>query len=366
MPRHKGLALALPLLGLAAISMLGAVPVAHATTTTLDMTACTATLGGTWSSGTCTLTTTYTILSGDTLEVPAGTTLTISGAGSIVVDSGGSLTVDSGGTVNVANSSISSESIDNQGTFTNSGTVNVAGSAVALAGIFNEGFTFTNSGTITINSGGISNAETFTNSGTIDIKNAGLIRNDFSLVNHGTINVENSGANTFGGIFNHGSFSTISNYGDGIINIANLGSSSKGIYNFQGTITNLGTINVKNSVGSGIDNFGIITNSGTIDIFGKIDNFGEIDNSGTITIECGGLLVNERGSTYNGFLPVQVTCTTTTSSSTTSRTTSTSTTTSVPVSVPEFPLGVAFLFAILVPILVVLRKWATSPRNSPL
>src|SRR6267143_3278238 len=119
-----GTAFALSILGLAAISVLGAIPVAYAATSQVDSAWCSPYPGFIWDSGTstCTLLTGYTISSGDTLEVPSGTTLTIAALGNIVVDGGGSLTVDSGGTISVENTG--GTGISNSGTLSNFGTIN--------------------------------------------------------------------------------------------------------------------------------------------------------------------------------------------------------------------------------------------------
>src|SRR5467141_4406821 len=91
----KGTMLSLYLLGLAAISVLGASPAAFAATRQVDSSWCSPFPDFLWDSGTstCTMFASYTVSSGDTLEVPSGTTLTIAALGNIVVDSGGSLTV---------------------------------------------------------------------------------------------------------------------------------------------------------------------------------------------------------------------------------------------------------------------------------
>src|SRR5437870_1199767 len=122
-PASMGSALSLSVLGLAAISVLGAIPPVYAATSQVNSTWCSPFPGFIWNSGTstCTLLTGYTISSGDTLEVPSGTTLAIAGLGNVVVDSGGSLTVDGGGTINVQTAG--TKGIDNSGTLTNSGTI---------------------------------------------------------------------------------------------------------------------------------------------------------------------------------------------------------------------------------------------------
>src|SRR6266480_1041959 len=150
MPASMGSALSLSVLGLAAISVLGAIPPAYAATSQVDSTWCSPFPGFIWDSGTstCTLLTGYTISSGDTLEVPSGTTLTIAALGNIVVDSGGTHTVDSGGTINVQTSG--TFGIDNSGTITNSASITISNTGASFGiRIFVPG-TLSSSGTMTI------------------------------------------------------------------------------------------------------------------------------------------------------------------------------------------------------------------------
>jgi len=197
--------------------LLGAIPLAHAATTGLDQATCIGAsypdLGGSWNipTSTCTLSAgTYTIGSGDTLEIPSGTTLTFSGPGRVTSPVGATLQVDSGGAIIVADVGATPglSVIDNEGTFTNSGTITVENSVSSSTGIANIG-TFTNSGTIIVEnpgdfSEGISNVGTITNTGTITIENSGSgsagIYNytPGAIDNYGTITVDNSGASSYG------------------------------------------------------------------------------------------------------------------------------------------------------------------------
>src|SRR6267143_6003702 len=135
-----GTAFALSIMGLAAISVLGAIPVAYAATSQVDSTWCSPFPAFLWDAGTstCTMFAGYTISSGDTLEVPSGTTLTIAALGHIDVNLGGSLTVDSGGTINIETSG--TDGILNSGILTNSGTITISNSGgVLTSGIENQG-----------------------------------------------------------------------------------------------------------------------------------------------------------------------------------------------------------------------------------
>jgi fibronectin-binding autotransporter adhesin len=244
--------------------LLSVIPFAYATTTSLDQATCTGAiypdLDASWDipTSTCTLTSSYTILSGDTLEIPSGTTLAISTGGQISIDSGSTLAIDSGGTL----------------------TIGVA------EGIYFVGGTITNSGTLTI--------ENF-------IGELGISQNGSggTIVNFGTLTIENSEP------FSVGTYHiVITNTNSGTINIVNTGGT--GIDDEYASITNSGTIDVENS-GSGsvgIDNYASITNEpgGYIFDHGSIINQGGatvINNAdATIIIECGGTFTQEPGSTF--------------------------------------------------------------------
>ncbi len=163
---HVRVAVAFALVGIFA---LGVVPAAHAATTiTLNSSTCVSPIGGSWSSGTCTVSggSGYTISTGDTLEVPSGTTLTTTSNGFISVAGGASLTVDSGGIINIQDND--GDGISSFGTITNHGTINIETSGAVTTGIanFTPGGVIYNYGTINIeNTGGtgVDNFGTITN-----------------------------------------------------------------------------------------------------------------------------------------------------------------------------------------------------------
>ncbi|MDA4114991.1 MAG: hypothetical protein OK442_00375 [Thaumarchaeota archaeon] len=225
--------------------LLGGIPFAYATTTGLDQATCTGTsypaLGGSWDipTSTCTLSAgTYTISSGDTLEIPSGATLSFSGSGRVTSPIGATLEVDSGGAITVEDPGAAPglSVIDNEGSFTNSGTITIENSVMDSQGIANIG-SFTNSGTITIeNSGtdteGITNVGSFTNSGTITIENsgsgsAGIVNFSAGIItNSGTITVDNSGTGSVG-VANTG---TITDLNCGVVVIIHTVSGGGGTY----------------------------------------------------------------------------------------------------------------------------------------
>jgi hypothetical protein len=151
---------------LAGIFALGFIPAAHAATIPLNSSTCVYPIGGSWSSGTCTLSTGYTISTGDTLEVPSGTTLTIISTGFLSVAGGAFLTIDSGGIINIQVND--GDGISSFSTITNRGTINIETSGAATDGIANfiPGGVIYNYGTINIeNTGGtgVDNLGTITN-----------------------------------------------------------------------------------------------------------------------------------------------------------------------------------------------------------
>src|SRR5580658_730706 len=85
------------------ISVLGVgVDKAYAgTTTDVNSTTCNGTtIPGTWDSmfGTCTLTGDYTVISGNTLEIPFNVSLQAQGSGTtVIINSGGIVQIDNGG-----------------------------------------------------------------------------------------------------------------------------------------------------------------------------------------------------------------------------------------------------------------------------
>jgi len=149
---------------LPALSLL---PRSYAATTTLDGTNCVGTLGGSWDGvNTCTLTTSYTILSGDELDVgPASfTRLALSTSSDLIIQSGGTLKICNG----ELDMTMSSSALHN------SGTLDIGVGSCAPNNIVNLQGTVVNEGTITIDSGGqVATAEgsstSIYNAGSIDL-----------------------------------------------------------------------------------------------------------------------------------------------------------------------------------------------------
>lgn len=345
---HLGATVLLALLSLSVFSLLGAVQVAHAATVTLNSSTCVSALGGTWSGSTCTMPTSYTaytVASGNNLEIPSGTTLIIPGNNAVTVDQGGNLTVDSGGNITITIAYQYDDGILNNGNVTNYGTIKIATSWYEDIGIQNLG-DLTNYGTIyfvNIGTIGISNGGYMYNHGTFDIEtpdSACGVSNlyDGIFINYGLITVDNTGGSQ--GINNYG---TITNAGTITIEDSSHGTFGYGIWNQEGgTITNSGTITVGNSAGTGIENdasVSTITNSGTIDI----------ENSGGTGIENDAVIINTCSGTIIGTVtgnPVQQAsgC--------------------PPVGAPEFPvpaLGPLLIAALLFPALVVMRRRLRVP-----
>jgi len=303
-------------------SALGAIPtVSAATITIMDSSSC-GSIGGSWSSGTCTLSTSYTLTSGNALEIPSGTTLVIGASGTIVND--GTITVDSGGVLTIQSSNLD-YGIQNYGTLNVAGTANLENTA--YYSIWNPG-TITNTGTINVKTSG--------SFGTIGIYSIFLSATQAGVItNSGVINVENTGS-TYG---IYSGIATITN--TGIINVENSG--ELGIYSISSTFTNTapGRIDVENTGAYGIDNNGPLTNTGTITVGPAPD---AILNQATITNECGGV-INGPGTIVGGYTQVSG-C--------------------APTGVPEFPisgLGPLLLSAMLLPVLVIMsrRFRASSP-----
>ena len=162
-----------------------------------------------------------------------------------------------------------------------------------------------------------------------------------------TVVAESSGG---GDIFMQGGSGT--SYGT--IDIKN--TAGYGIYISAGDFTNYGTIVIMNtSPGAyqsiGIDNYESFTNFGTVDIANSgsltygIYNHGTITNSGTMqnsfpSLGVTGTVFNTCGGVITGFTDYiqQTGC--------------------APIGAPQFPLGPALLFALLVPALLVMRKKA--------
>lgn len=351
---------------------------AYAVGGTVDGTTCASTFGGSWdgSTNTCTTTNSIRVENEETLTIPAGITLIVANDGTpdqeVGIDNAGIITnagtlniqnsggngianplggvITNSGTLNIQNNASFSKGIVNfgiienkisgtlmvgnsggtgifslsAGTITNYGTMNIQESGSGITGIFNQG-TIDNkaSGTLTLaNTGlgsnnGIFSSGSITNSGTLNVLNSGQnsgIQNQGTIDNQasGTLTVANTGTSGGEGISN-GSFGLIKNMG--MLTVQNSGS-SRGISNSGGTITNSGTMNIRNSDYIGIDNYGIfestssgmlyIQNSDGTGIYNGLSstdgilNHGVITNSGTMTVaNSGGTGIGNRGVIHN-------------------------------------------------------------------
>jgi len=184
---------------------------------------------------------------------------------------------------------------------------------------------------ITIKSGdsldvpsGVTLTASVTNNGVITIEGTLL---PYSVNNYGTFTVQSSGTAVYG--------QTFTNYGS--VSVA--GSAYLGDY-----------------LGATFTNYGTFTDTGTLHI------------DGSFYEECGATFESTPNLGVGTYYP-PTGCTTTTSTTTTTTTTSTTTittttsTTTLPLGVPEFPFGLALLFALMVPLMLVLRKMSLSPRS---
>jgi hypothetical protein len=151
---HFDAILLMGLLSLAVITVIGAVPAAHAVTTIIEDSASCSAVVGTWDpiTSTCTLSVAYTLTSGNYIEVPSGTTLAITGTSSGLWVYG---TVFNYGAIDISTSGLNSYGIYIYplGTISNYGTIDVANSGGN--GIYNGGtITDVDCGTITFTDGG--------------------------------------------------------------------------------------------------------------------------------------------------------------------------------------------------------------------
>jgi hypothetical protein len=127
----------------------------------------------------------------------------------------------------------------------------------------------------------------------------------------------------------------------GVINLENSAFNTAGIANFGGTITVNGVINAENS---GTDTEGIFLDGGSMSVYGTLNveplggNVGVYNMGGTITKECSGTITGTIAGSPTGGYTSASGCTTASG-------------------VPEFPLGIALLFAALIPLLLILRKF---------
>ncbi|MDE1827425.1 MAG: cadherin-like domain-containing protein, partial [Thaumarchaeota archaeon] len=323
---------------------------AYAVANTVNASWCSS-AGFSWdsSTSTCTLTSDYTVNSGDTLEIPSGTTLVI--VHSTIHGIFNSGTVSNHGTINLENTGGTGGITNSGGTFNNYGTINVQ--STGLFGIISEFGPFNNFGLIVVeNSGtgstGIYNLVPMVNSGLIVVENSGTgntgVKNSSTItdLNCGSVSVTGSGTITGNPDTPSGSgFTLVPGFtcfltSTHIINSGDMleipsgatldvygGSSSLNVYPGatlqvdngatltiqttggivnnelvnQGTTSNLGTINVENTGTSstGIFNSGTtFSNSGTINVANAgsfstgIINFDAISNSGSIVVENSG------------------------------------------------------------------------------
>lgn len=202
------------LLILALTPLLGALPkVQAATTIVLDSTQCVATLGGTWTVDdpapgldTCTISSSYTLIAGDTLQIASPAILSITGTltNQGTIGTGFWFSVVNTGTFNNAGLiDVSGCSLDNQaaGTLDNSGTITVdSGACMTNEGVLtneasgtitnNFALVFSNAGTLT-NYGTLTNNYDFANSGTVDVY--GTLQNPGEIDNSGTIVIKCGG-----------------------------------------------------------------------------------------------------------------------------------------------------------------------------
>lgn len=258
---------------------LGVRPVYAATTYTVNSSWCSGT-GYSWDSGTstCTLTTSYTLNSGDTLEIPSGTNLTVSGSTTNVYDYGtiynyGNITINSG-TIDAC------YMVVNYGNIVN-GIHGYIGGAIGCSGvIYNHGNIY-NYGMI----------NPYTEYDYIAIQSWGTIYNYGYIYNNVIIEFDN--------------FGTIYNYNEGY-GIENAGTMLLGnLYNYGYIENDLEagmTVGTLYNYGSGlVDNFGTFDLRGVIYNYGTFNAINIVDNGGTFYNECGGVIGG-----YTGY--TQLTC----------------------------------------------------------
>ena len=280
---------------------------------------------------------------------------TIDGTGSLTVAGGtnsGSLTQDSltvGGTfTNNVSGSIIADVINN-GNFTNSGNIGADGKRKDLT---NDG-TFTNEGTILANDFTNNQGKTFTNKNTTNV--SGNFTNSGTIDGTGSLTVAdgtNSGSLTQDSLTVGGTFTNNAN-GSIIADVINNGNltnngsitsgnftnntgatfTNKNTTNVSGTFSNSGTIDgtgsltVANGTNSGsltqdsltvggtftnenniyvgdLQNNGIITNNGLIDVDNNLQNDNKLQNNGTINVAKN---LNNKGSLTNTVGSIDVT-----------------------------------------------------------
>ena len=313
--------------------------------------------GGSITSGNFTNSTGATFTNKNTTNVSGNFTnsATIDGTGSLTVANGtnsGSLTQDSltvGGTfTNDANGSIIADVI-NKGNFTNSGNIGADGNRKNLTnnGIFtnegtilandftnNQGKTFTNNNTTNV-SGNFTNSGTIDGTGSLTVAggtNSGSLTQD-SLTVGGTF-TNNANGSIIADVINNGNLTN-----DGSITSGNFTNNTgatftnKNTTNVSGTFTNSGTIDgtgsltVAGGTNSGsltqdsltvggtftnenniyvgdLQNNGIITNNGLIDVDNNLKNDNKLQNNGTINVAQD---LNNKGSLTNTVGSIDVT-----------------------------------------------------------
>jgi hypothetical protein len=224
---------------------------------------------------------TLTIDSDDTLHVNSGIVLTVSGN-----DVSNAGTLSNVGTISMSNGALG-------GKLNNSGTIE------ALSGSFSNEL----SGTVTNPAGGVIKIDndagltlgtgTYTNAGTITLNSSGpqsdLVIGASSVTLGGTITMSNSANNLITG----GTGDTLTNQGtiQGAGNIGDLTSLA---------LVNSGTINANQSAGLTIAAKGGVTNSGTLEATGG-GTLGFAANGAGLTVTNTGGTINTTGGTLSAF-----------------------------------------------------------------
>jgi hypothetical protein len=395
--------------------LVSSVPNAYAVTpTVLDSSLC-GTIGGSWSSGSCTLASPYTIASGDTLEIPFGATLVLHTPGT----SGWTLT-NSGTLINygIIDSKNDGKGLSNgglkniHGTISNYGTI-IAESTNHAVSLFNQIGTISNHGIINdVSPAGfesIINAATLTNYGLIIVANSGSLfstpitdmycgavtgavtgitittstgfslapgvpctnplTGDFLIKQDSTLEIQSGVTLVVSSRLATDTRSTLKIDGGGMLIIT-----SPGQFANSGAVSNSGLIYIDNSQPNdvGINNGGTtLTNIGTINIgntgsssegivnFQKLENFGAInvDNSGSFTTGLDnvfGNLFNENCGSVIGTITILNAGTFTGNPA---QTTS-SDCNSQPPSIPEFPFSysLVIMFVAVAGVYVAIRQ----------
>ena len=233
-----------------------------------------ASLGGTWDGQqTCTLNTSLTLNSGDSILVDPGAVLAISGGVTVsnngALEDYGTITNDAGGFVDnsgAITAFVANGTILNYGSITNNPDGSIAiehpQQAPPLAGSFN----FTNAGTFS-NQGSFVNFGNFTNAPGATVSNSGSFRIESTTTNAGGFSAPLT--------LNDGNFTNLAH---GTITVGGPTINNTGLF------TNIGTIAEEPNLFSKINNLGTIVSNGTITNVGYFVNLGSITNSGVIDI----------------------------------------------------------------------------------